>query len=87
MNTNGNPREGIVSALLHTEKKKVPDNKRANGEDRLRNTMFDGLLSDEKRTEVANYFLKLNSILGNRCRFTWLITHAMVLRSETHSAR
>ena len=69
--------------LVQSVKLNTSERKRENGEDRLKNTLFDGLMSDKERIGVAEYFMKQNSLVGQRSRFAWLVTHAMILRSET----
>ncbi|CEI94485.1 hypothetical protein RMCBS344292_08695 [Rhizopus microsporus] len=83
LNPHGPARGPLVRAFLDTIEKEKVKSKRQNFEDRGKNTLNDGYTKQELE-KVSDYFLtKKNDPLGRRDRFCFLISHAMLCRSQT----
>lgn len=81
-NNHGHPRGSVVKRFLDTNVKKETKRKRDEYEDRGKNTLNDGYTNDEL-TKVNEFFFTENSISAIRNRACFLMSHAMLLRSET----
>ena len=75
--------EDPVRTFLDTLEKEKVKSKRQNFEDRGKNTLNDGYTKQELE-KVSDYFLtEKNGHLGCRDRFCFLVSHAMLCRSQT----
>lgn len=82
-NSNGVARGQLVRTYLDTLEKKRSRNKRKEFEDRGKNTLNDGYSKIELE-KVCNFFLsEKNCPLGSRDRLCFLLSHAMLCRSQT----
>ena len=75
------PRGKLVKAFLDTRTKKQTEKKRSNYEDRGKNTLNDGYSSKEM-LRINQYFLEKDTVLSTRDRLVFLMSHAMLLRSQ-----
>lgn len=82
INNNPKARGPLVTAYLETLEKKESKRKRNEFEDRGRNTLKDGY-SKKELLDVSSYFLKKNDPLATRNRLCFLMSHSMLMRSET----
>ena len=83
LNPHGPARGPLVRTFLDTLEKEKVKSKRQNFEDRGKNTLNDGYTKQELE-KVSDYFLtEKNDHLGCRDRLCFLISHAMLCRSQT----
>ncbi|CAO3692404.1 unnamed protein product [Rhizopus microsporus] len=83
LNPHGPARGPLVRTFLDTLEKEKVKSKRQNFEDRGKNTLNDGYTKQELE-KVSDYFLtEKNGHLGCRDRFCFLVSHAMLCRSQT----
>lgn len=83
INSNEAARGPLVRTFLDNLEKTKVRQKRANFEDRGKNTLNDGYTKDELM-KISQYFINhKNDINGSRDRLCFLISHAMLCRSQT----
>lgn len=80
-NPHPHPRGHLTKTFLNTFVKKTTEKKRENFEDRGKNLLNDGYTQKEM-VEVSKYFLNNASPLSARNRLVFLMSHAMLLRSQ-----
>jgi Centromere DNA-binding protein complex CBF3 subunit, domain 2 len=76
------PRGPLTKAYLNTMEKKETRRKREEYHDRGKNTLNDGYTREELLA-LIRYFFQRNSPLACRDKLCFLMSHAMLLRSET----
>lgn len=81
INRHPHPRGKLVKAFLDTHAKKVTQKKRNDYEDRGKNTLTDGYTGKEM-SDINRYFLEKGTVVSTRDRLVFLMSHAMLLRSQ-----
>ncbi|OAD67637.1 hypothetical protein PHYBLDRAFT_73845 [Phycomyces blakesleeanus NRRL 1555(-)] len=82
LNKNPHPRGPIARQFLDTNTKKKTKCKRVEYEDRGKNTLNDRYTKNELLL-LSQYFFEQDSTVGVRNHLCFLMSHAMLLRSET----
>jgi hypothetical protein len=82
-NSNPDPRDSAVKALLKSYRSEEEDRRKAEYVDRGRGTVRDGFTDIDQLKSVILYLMQQNSIYGHRNRLISLASHACCFRGET----
>ncbi|KAG1634730.1 hypothetical protein G6F44_010014 [Rhizopus delemar] len=82
-NTNGVSSGPLIRAFLNTLENEKVKRRRLNYEDRGKNTLNDGYSKEELKKVNSFFFTEKNDIRGCRNRLCFLLSHAMLCRSQT----
>ena len=81
-NGNPHPRGPLVKDLLASVNASESQRKRETPDEKIKGSILDGVVKEDKRLQISNAFMATNSLVGLRNRFAWLSLHAMLLRCE-----